>query len=389
MIYLTTPRRNDPCYCGSGLKYKKCCLTNDEDKIRSGKTGHEREDIDHSGTQHGQIAGIRAFALSLLEQLTIWLSSTHISPTNIQQHAMMLRDLTSTDDMEQYYINMLKSFMENSGVSVSQQQLTSLHQEVKTFPSLTENERNVIRSIAQSFLFEYIQLGHGEKVDYLAMKIFGDFCYAAIKQGIPDEQYVVSATLFVDSNGENNEKLINWELNYAEYNQHPMGLVFINWIPLDELKHEYLIITHSYHGFEEDSKKELATAMYQEQSLPAKSQELISYRGLVSIYTGVLEKELRKLIELKENEMQSNLMMKNINTYIRNNDIPGLIENMPDLYARLEEIRMIRNRAAHGEDISYDDYMKVKNLLINNLLFKFISSAKVAYKDDLEREPFV
>jgi uncharacterized protein YecA (UPF0149 family) len=25
------PGRNDPCPCGSGLKYKKCCLSKDEE----------------------------------------------------------------------------------------------------------------------------------------------------------------------------------------------------------------------------------------------------------------------------------------------------------------------------------------------------------------------
>lgn len=30
----TTPKthRNEPCHCGSGLKYKKCCLLNDKQK---------------------------------------------------------------------------------------------------------------------------------------------------------------------------------------------------------------------------------------------------------------------------------------------------------------------------------------------------------------------
>ena len=27
---MAKPGRNDPCPCGSGKKYKKCCLTNDE-----------------------------------------------------------------------------------------------------------------------------------------------------------------------------------------------------------------------------------------------------------------------------------------------------------------------------------------------------------------------
>lgn len=30
-----TPKRNDPCHCGSGKKYKNCCLEKDSSKFSS------------------------------------------------------------------------------------------------------------------------------------------------------------------------------------------------------------------------------------------------------------------------------------------------------------------------------------------------------------------
>ncbi len=30
-----TPKRNDPCHCGSGKKYKNCCLEKDQTKVSS------------------------------------------------------------------------------------------------------------------------------------------------------------------------------------------------------------------------------------------------------------------------------------------------------------------------------------------------------------------
>jgi hypothetical protein len=33
----TTPGRNDPCRCGSGRKYKHCCLEKDEQKARAAR----------------------------------------------------------------------------------------------------------------------------------------------------------------------------------------------------------------------------------------------------------------------------------------------------------------------------------------------------------------
>jgi hypothetical protein len=36
-----TPGRNDPCHCGSGKKYKNCCLDKDEAKARKARTQAE------------------------------------------------------------------------------------------------------------------------------------------------------------------------------------------------------------------------------------------------------------------------------------------------------------------------------------------------------------
>jgi hypothetical protein len=34
MATAARPGRNDPCHCGSGLKYKQCCLDKDEAEVR-------------------------------------------------------------------------------------------------------------------------------------------------------------------------------------------------------------------------------------------------------------------------------------------------------------------------------------------------------------------
>ena len=36
-----TPGRNDPCHCGSGKKYKNCCLDKDEAKARKARAQAE------------------------------------------------------------------------------------------------------------------------------------------------------------------------------------------------------------------------------------------------------------------------------------------------------------------------------------------------------------
>jgi hypothetical protein len=37
--------RNDPCPCGSGKKYKKCCLRKDEERIRKAKRPDDSEEL--------------------------------------------------------------------------------------------------------------------------------------------------------------------------------------------------------------------------------------------------------------------------------------------------------------------------------------------------------
>lgn len=45
--------RNDPCPCGSGKKYKKCCLRKDEERIRKAKRPDDREELFEDEIQTG------------------------------------------------------------------------------------------------------------------------------------------------------------------------------------------------------------------------------------------------------------------------------------------------------------------------------------------------
>ena len=37
--------RNDPCPCGSGKKYKKCCLRKDEERVLAGRPEAPTDDL--------------------------------------------------------------------------------------------------------------------------------------------------------------------------------------------------------------------------------------------------------------------------------------------------------------------------------------------------------
>ncbi|MFJ6264132.1 hypothetical protein ACIQGW_03815 [Lysinibacillus xylanilyticus] len=132
------------------------------------------------------------------------------------------------------------------------------------------------------------------------MKILNEFCYQAIKEGVSDHKYVSAVMLIVDSDGMDNEKLISWELRYSDELDKPLEGIWIDWKPLVELNDEFRKYAHSLHGLEEQSKIDLATALYQEKLFSNKSKERISYRGMIMTYIGILEKELKIIIELDE-----------------------------------------------------------------------------------------
>lgn len=384
---MTVIGRNEPCYCGSGKKYKKCCLKFDEEKLSKGEIPRPSGDsFEIAYTTHDLSFGIKQMALAQLEQIGIWLSKKHIKPSSIQVNSTDLYELATTDDMIEHYLRIIREVLMVKGTPNIHLELMNLRERAKTFPSLTENERTIIRSISKSNLGEFLMLSDANTADYSAMKVLNEFCYQAIKEGISHNKYVSAVTLYVDSNGTDKERLVNWELSYSD-SVEPTKDIWVEWKPLDVLNDEYRKFAHSLHGLEEHSKNDLATALYQEKSLPVKSKERISYRGLVMTYTGILEKELKLLVELNAGRYMADLMMKKINEYIRDNHIPYLTENIPDVYEQLEVIREIRNNAAHGNEIGYDDFQKVKQFVFDQQVLEFLSWAKIDYEDN-EKVPF-
>ena len=77
-FFLGTPKRNDPCWCGSGKKYKKCHLDQDADGLRS-----VREVLPQAMAQFARDAERRArVELRLREQYGIYIN--YVTPVHFQ-----------------------------------------------------------------------------------------------------------------------------------------------------------------------------------------------------------------------------------------------------------------------------------------------------------------
>ena len=143
--------RNERCYCGSGKKYKKCCLQKDEEQLKRGilpKPANESFDI--AKTTHNIQAGIKELALAQLEQILIWLSKKHVQTSLIQVNSKDLYELSQTDNMIDHYLNINKEVMMAQGNSNIHMELELLRDSAEIMPSLTENERRLIRTIAEA-----------------------------------------------------------------------------------------------------------------------------------------------------------------------------------------------------------------------------------------------
>lgn len=374
--------RNEHCHCGSGKKYKKCCLRIDEDKLKKGEIPLALSRTVKM-TSHDIAFGIKELALAQLEQNIMELSAKHIKDNTIIFNSQDLIKLAIAKDQLKHYLAVNQEVMEIQGGYNIIHELNNIRKRAETRPSLTNNECLILNTVARSCVDEYSLLSDTSTADYSAMKILNEFAYQTLKLGVPDDRTIWGATIVVDTDSSNKEKLINWELLYDEDGEEPFQEeIWIDWVALDELNDEYQKYSHSLHGLEEESKKDLATVMYQESSIPEKSRDRVSFIGMVTVYTGILERELRLIVGLNEGNTYSELMMKKINDYFKINELPYLSENIENLYDKLEEIRKIRNKAAHGDkDVSYEDFCLVKKLLIDDQLLEFISWAKIYYED--------
>lgn len=375
--------RNEKCYCGSGKKYKKCCMDSDDSNVKPSRAHSNLViggEFELSTSTHNAFLGIRELALSQIEQIIKWLSKKHISVNNIKSNATCLYELSNSENILEYYIFLNEMFSKNKE---GENMLKIISETSTLYPSLTNNEITLIRHISKSTLMEFYNLKDTATADYSATKIMNEFCYQALKEGIPDDKSIGFVKLYVDSNGIE-EKLVNWDLDLYDneiFVEKPSDFIFIDWKALDELNDEYRKLAHDLHGLEEASKNDLATVLYQEKSLPYKSKEIISYSGLVMIYSGILERELKILIGFNEQKQMKNMTMQKMIIYIIENNIPYITEDFSDLFAKLEKIREIRNYAAHGNRISVQEFKEVKTFLVDQQFLEHISWSKIYYED--------
>ncbi|GAB6460723.1 hypothetical protein bcgnr5390_10600 [Bacillus luti] len=368
--------KNQPCPCGSGKKYKKCCLDDSIVKIKefnfskpefNSMHRHARnlfqkftyEIIPESKAtlpEYPNPKGLRSFCIYRLEQILeelkqaipndqllkayygelYWLFYKNIE--KLPQMITSIRDLSSTDEFMEF---------EDEGLSGSEQVF-------------------LLNNTVSGSLLDFAYQDPGAEMDYGALKLVANFSNQMLSNKLFGNKHVSHTSLYIDTD----DTLINWKITEVDY---PVNLIEYEIVSMDTLENEYKKLKYRLYGLSDGSLKTLATAIAQEDSI-VKSTSLLSYTGLAMSYFGVLEQELRNIVYKNSSNLKNKrLMWKDLTNYFAEHQLPILNQFIPDISASLKRLNSLRNKAAHGEFISYEEFELLKNFVFQQRALEYIS----------------
>ena len=218
--------KNDLCHCGSKLKYEQCCLKSDFIII-------DAEETMKNLSGHEITFGVKELALAELEQCIVILSKEHVNVTELNTYLLDLYELSNSPDMDEVYVKIHKEIMEAENRVVSPQVFKQLKVQARSLPSLTKNEKFILRTMMLSNIYELQEAADLSEVDYDAMKVLTEFCYLSILKGVPDLKTIASVTLYVDPNGTKRERLVEFELELTDKELSWERDLFTKWVTVE------------------------------------------------------------------------------------------------------------------------------------------------------------
>ncbi|WP_336769846.1 SEC-C domain-containing protein [Bacillus bombysepticus] len=368
--------KNQPCPCGSGKKYKKCCLNDSIVEIKEFNFSKPEFNSMHRHARNlfqkftyeiipeseatipdfPNPKGLRSFCIYRLKQILeelqqplpndqllkayygelYWLFYKNIE--KLPQMITSIRDLSSTDVFMEF---------ENEGLSDSEQIF-------------------LLNNTVGGSLLDFAYQTPGAEMDYGALKLVANFSYQVLSNNLFGNKHVSHTSLYIDTD----DTLINWKITEVDY---PVNLIEYEIVSMDTLENEYKKLKYRLYGLSDGSLKTLATALAQEDSI-VKSTSLLSYTGLAMSYFGVLEQELRNIVYKNSSNLKSKrLMWKDLTNYFDEHQLPILHQFIPDISTSLKRLNSLRNKAAHGEFISYEEFEMLKNFAFRQRALEYIS----------------
>lgn len=369
--------RNEICHCGSRKKYKKCCLNTDVDKRKEGtKTINLSDTPAVAHSSHDITLGIKELTLDIIEQTNILLSRDPIQGPSIMIKSFDLIQLSKNKNIIELYVKMVKEVLVAKKTPFNDIDLENIKNRAYTLPGLTENEKLILKTVGEFNTDELGKLAYELPVNYRAMEILNEFCYNVIKDGVSDTRNISAVTFYLEKDKKNRWELVDWEFTYSIGKNE---VLLVNWETRDVINNKYHRFFNSMNGLEEESKRDIEKTLYPHRKDPGKSHDKLSFKERIMNLSGIFERELPILIELNEAKKVPDLTWKDMNTYIKENPLPFIVD-IPDFYEVMEQIGEIRNLAANGNEVSNEDYLKIKEFAFDRRAFIYISLSKTSYK---------
>lgn len=361
--------RNAPCFCGSGKKYKKCCLNISKQELFYKK-------YDNFGKYFKQYSTFPSPYGKFKDNYGIYRSHRKEILRNLDYVKQQLLDLEQLSDLDiqgrmaqvlklsylglEYFVENLPKF---SAVPPDKEETINIF------------EKEVLIEISEFILNQYLSLVDGNRPNYKRIRSLIQFSLEFMKEKkeTQEDHYVL---LSIDTN----DQLANWELIKDSDAEKRIQFDF-----LDEVSKSYSDKSSEFPGLLESSITSLAAIENQELNLPKKSAQLLSYSGLVMLYFGVIESELKNLvIEILDYGRKESLMWRNLIEIFEQQTVFGSENFQKDLVSGMKRFNILRNKAAHGDFVSLTDYLEVKAFVTNIDFLHIVSQKRALHKSLIE-----
>lgn len=302
--------------------------------------------------------GPRGYVLKALNKMVHELNNKTISDEDIQGIARLLIELAEKPSIIYKQLLKIHNIKDNDPRRKSKTKIKA---------NLNMTERALLKNRMQGILMEYGWKGFNQSIDYSGIRLYFEMTYRLILAGL-EEKKIKSIDLNVGYGDAIYELGVNYMRDGSKYNINESNYIVVHFNALDNLYNTYAIYKKQYKDFSESSLYSLATASDIAKQYESREQgkDIVSYNGIVLNYVGALECELKKLIALKFNLNEIDLKLVDAINYLSKLNHPYLSKQ--ELIEDLHKVRKLRNKAAHGNFITYDEYLDVKSIVSDFLL---------------------